>query len=268
MNAANIVQTEINRVLAAATVVFGHKASLETLSDKARTLNATLETREEIDYLITAVSAPHSANLGMVVNIADNLVDKMEMNRFGVVLGFGWLEGLAANLTESAKKLVGWSVSVALTVLASLIVFNVGLSKVPAMEFWTYALSLVVMIGTAAVTAAWACTVDFDNRGKKAGVMLGYAYAVFYAYILYRCDLNGFNFNYPIFGNSWMIVWATIAPIVAPIGILFWNWLPEDSGARIKNEAPAVNPYFNHEDEKMGKIHTSLDSRLTDTDYR
>lgn len=269
MNSTNAILIEVARVLSAATVVFGYDVSLHDLNGEARRRNATLETREEIQYLLAAIDEASQADLVMVVNICDNLADKLEQNCFSVVTGFGWLEDLSKSLTEPAKKLIGWTVAVVCAGIASMIVFTVPLSKLPVPEFWTFALGLFVMVGTASVTGAWAASINNSNQVKRIAVWLGYGFAVAYGYVLYRCDLAGFNFNNPVFGNKWLIVWMTVSPVAVPLLITFWESLPDDAGKpktsdSYDQEAFIKSPYFNQHQEEMGKIDLTLDERIVE----
>lgn len=265
MNNANVIKLEVGRVLSAASTVFGYEASLADLGREASRRNAGKESREEIEYLAAAIANPDLADLGVVVNISDNLCEKLEFNRFSKVLGFSWIEDLAGDFTEPSKKLIGWTMATLCTFVAGGIVFNVGFSKLPMIEFFVFAASLALLVGTASIAAAWASSIDFTNGQKKWAVLLGYGYASAYVYALYRCGLRGFNFDYPVFGGEWLIVWMAIAPVAFPLLMLFWKSLPNDdrkSKARNSGGSSDGDLYYNSHNEEMGKVGLGLDPTI------
>ncbi|MDT8222726.1 hypothetical protein RQ595_30830 [Pseudomonas aeruginosa] len=261
MNEQHIAQAEIGRALAAAEVYFGYPMSLEHLQKVISSMGVTLETREEIDYLVSAQRG-QAVDLGVLINVADSLTDKFETGRLEVAKGFGWLEQAGRNLNDAAKVAIGWAAVVALQVLAGCILFNVAFDRVPALEFWFYTVALVLFVGNSAVIACWAFSMGDTTKAKRYASLLGYGFAAIYAYSLARLGLDTFNFNIPVFGAHWYIVWLTHAPIIVPVARLVWIALGQEE-ARLQQKARKVDLF---EPMTPGKIGTDLDIRLDPPD--
>ncbi len=257
MNDKHIAQAEIGRALAAAEVFFGYRMTLEHLQKVISGMGVTLETREEVDYLVR-VHRGHVADLGVLINVADSLTDKFETGRLEVAKGFGWLEQAGRNLNDAAKVAIGWGVVVVLQVLAGCILYNVAFDRVPTFEFWFYAAALVLFVGNSAVIACWAFSMGDTTKAKGYASLLGYCFAAIYAYSLARLGLGTFNFNIPVFGMHWYIVWLTHVPIIVPVARLFWDALGNKE-VRRQQQSRHVDLF---EPMAPGKIGTDLDIRI------
>jgi hypothetical protein len=216
MQLKNIANLESIRLIAVASQVFGYESTLETLRQEAQCRRTTAETREEIDYLIS-VQSSEIANNAMVINIVDNLIDKLEGDKFECPRGFMTLEGMSSNYTEPAKRYLSALMVITLQVAAGSFIVYSPFRDLPAIELTIQALALVVLVGLASVIAAWGSSLALPKNEKTVFAFVGYMYAFVYGLVLYKCDLQTFYFSPDLYGFHWVIVWATIAPTLMPI---------------------------------------------------
>lgn len=263
----NPVKLEVARVLAAAGAYFGPVSDLEALSVLLEKKRVTLETREEVAYLAAAISGAES-NMAMVVNIADNLVDKFESDRLTVPFGFTWLEDLTRNLNTSAQLLLGGVSVLLLQVLAGWGLFTVQFDRVGAEVFWLYAGGVFLFAATSGVVACWTAGINKTSAKKNVLALMGYGYAALVAYSLYRFNLGSFDFSRPVFGSHWLIVWVVLAPALVPCGLFLireWN-----EPHRVRQQNPQGVAQYDHlqlmQQITPGKVGLDTDVRIVPPD--
>lgn len=219
MRQLDIAKTETVRVLAVASQYIGRECTIEDVAAFAKAKRASAETRDEISYLKEACSGKEY-NPAMVINISDNLVRKFEDGAFEGVLGFGMLERVFGAYSQGGKFFIGAGAAIVLQIVSLVFLIGSDFRELPDDELVIQGVALWLMVSVAAVFAAWSRSINDSKWVKSMHSLAGYAFAGVYGYILYAANLGEFSFGLTFGGDQWAIAIATMAPTLAPLGML------------------------------------------------